>query len=127
LGCEIVDDLRIPAITASAGPISHADVLNQMRQSAVSLYVTLSECMPMVPLESISEGAPCIVGPGTELFTDDPALADLLVVKDPNDPVSIRQALTSVLDKHDDVSRQCADYLEVLNARSASDIAHFLE
>lgn len=126
LGCRIVDELRIPIAARFASPIPHADVLAQMRQTAVTLYVTLSECMPMVPLESIAQGAPCIVGPATELFTDDPCLDELLVVRDPTDPAAIRRCLDAVLDDRVLIQERCEGHLERLNARSEASLGAFL-
>lgn len=125
-GCRIVDELGIPMAAKFAAPIAHADLLAQMRQTAVTLYVTISECMPMVPLESMAQGAPCIVGPATELFTDDPELAELLVVGDPTDPVAIRRVLAGVLADRARLRGRCADFLEALNARSTASLAAFL-
>jgi hypothetical protein len=126
LGARVADELKIQTLVRFINPIPHADVLAHMRQTAASLYVTLSECMPMVPLESMAQGAPCVVGPATELFMDEPELADLLVVRDPNDPVAIRCALAGVLEDRTRLRERCADYLEALNARAARDLVAFL-
>jgi glycosyltransferase involved in cell wall biosynthesis len=126
LGYRVVEELRIPTAAKFARPISHSDVLAQMRQTVATVYVTLSECMPMVPLESIAQGSPCVVGPATELFDDDPGLAALLVVKDPTDPAAIRRALAAVLDDRARLLERCTDYLESLNARASRTLTAFL-
>jgi hypothetical protein len=125
-GCRLADELRIPALSRSATPIPHADVRAQMRLTDATLYVTISECMPMVPLESMAEGTPCIVGPATELFMDDPGLGELLTVRDPTDPAAIRHTLSSVLDDHAAIRDRCSSFLEALNARSVSTLHAFL-
>lgn len=125
-GCRLVDELQIPSLSKSASPISNVDVRAQMRQTDVTLYVTLSECMPMVPLESMAEGTPCLVGPATELFIDDPGLGQLLTVCDPTNPEVIRLALARVLGDQDSLRSRCYEFLDSLNQRAAQSLQNFL-
>jgi len=43
-----------------------------------NLYVTLSECSPLLPLESLAQGAPCLVSPTSHLFRERTPAAELL-------------------------------------------------
>ncbi|MGN1379202.1 MAG: glycosyltransferase family 32 protein [Bacilli bacterium] len=55
------------------GPIPHDDLLKRLSKNDINFYVTFSECAPMIPLESLELGVPCITGnnhhywEGTEL------------------------------------------------------------
>jgi hypothetical protein len=126
LGRSVVEELRIPVASFSATPIAHASVLSEMRLTDLTLYVTLSECMPMVPLESIAQGTPCVVGPSTELFMEDSLLLEKLLVKDPSNPIAIRRTILEARDDLDRLRLRSADYLEALNARGRDTLLAFL-
>ena len=72
----------------------------------LNLYVTLSECSPMTPLESISLGVPCIVGPTTTFFDDSPLLRSTLVVPSPEDVGSIKATVDAALRNYDAVAEE---------------------
>ena len=96
-----------------------------MRQTNVTLHVTLSECMPLVPMESIACGVPCITGRGIR-FYDEPYLNERLMVDDPTDPPAIRRTIVAAMDDHDEVLRQSQAFLDRLAARAADSLARFL-
>lgn len=125
LGFRMVDELGVRTLSAFPQPIPHQQVLQEMRQTSLTLYVTLSECMPMVPLESIACGVPCIVGPATR-FYDEPYLTHRLMVDDPADPQAIRRKMTAAMDEHDEVLRQSLAFLERLSERAAESLTRFL-
>lgn len=127
LGRNVIDELRIPVASFSAKPIAHGSVMSEMRLTDLTLYVTLSECMPMVPLESIAQGTPCLIGPSTGLFTEDPLLFEKLIVKDPSNPVAIRRAILDARDDLDRLRLRSGDYLELLNARGRETLLAFLQ
>jgi len=81
----------------SAKPVPQAELPRLLRSMHLNLYVTLSECCPMLPQESLAEGAPCLLGPNSHLFEDSAYLRSRLVVEYPerNDVIAryIRQAL----------------------------------
>jgi glycosyltransferase involved in cell wall biosynthesis len=66
----------------------------------INMYVTISEASPMVPLESVSAGVPCLVGPSAILYNKDPYLRKMLVVSelDRTDRISyqLKQALKNM-------------------------------
>lgn len=125
-GCRLADELQIPTLSKSASPISNVDVRAQMRQTDATLYVTISECMPMVPLESMAEGTPCVVGPATDLFINDPDLGALLTVHDPTNPEAIHFTLTQVIEDHARIRERCYLFLDAVNQRSARTLQEFL-
>jgi len=74
------------------------------------LYVTLSECSPMLPLESFALGVPCLVGPSSHLFRDDPWLAPRLVVEDPLNSALIARKLDRLIAEREAVIAHYRDY-----------------
>ncbi len=64
--------------------LPEGELRERMGRTHVSLYVTQSECAPMLPFESMAAGVPCLIGPTSHLFEDDPELAERLVVPYPD-------------------------------------------
>lgn len=69
-----------------------------MAQNDVNLYVTFTECSPVVPLESLEMGVPCITGNNHHYFKDS-KLYDYLVVKSEDDINEIAQKIKLCLEK----------------------------
>lgn len=61
--------------------LNRTQLLTRMAQNNVNLYVTFTECSPMIPLESFEVGVPCIIGNNTDFFKGS-KLNDLVVVKE---------------------------------------------
>ena len=82
--------------------VSHGQMDSQyfatvLQRMTVNLYITISEASPMVPLESISRGVPCLVGPSAILYNRDPILKNALVVGDIDRPGVISAKLKDVI------------------------------
>lgn len=82
---EVAALVGVPYRQLSTGPVPQAEMPSALGRMHVNLYVTLSECAPMLPLESLAAGVPCLVGPNTTYFEDFPELSRHLVVAMPDD------------------------------------------
>jgi len=98
-----------------------------MRLMHVNLYVTLSECCPMLPLESLSEGTPCLTGPNSHLFRDDRYLFDRLVVPFPDSGAAIREKALQALEERDAIIAAYAQWAPEYNQRAQQSVSDFLE
>jgi hypothetical protein len=103
---SLVSTFAVPHVRVHEGPLPHAQLLSWMAKMDLNLYVTLSECSPMTPLESISLGVPCIVGPTTTFFDDSPLLRSTLVVPSPEDVGSIKATVDAALRNYDAVAEE---------------------
>lgn len=72
--------------------LSRAELLKRMAQNDVNLYVTFSECAPMLPLESLEVGVPCILGNNNHYFKNN-ELEKLLVVDKEDNVEEIKQKI----------------------------------
>ena len=63
----------------------------------INLYVTLSECLPLTPLESYLVGVPCLASRTSVLFRDDPELWDLSTVDELDNPRAVAAAAARLL------------------------------
>ncbi len=91
--------------TVSDEPITslkRKDLLNRMAQNELNLYVTFTECSPMIPLESFELGVPCIIGNNTDLFKDG-KLNEMLVVKEEDSIDEIYDKINMVLDNKEEI------------------------
>jgi hypothetical protein len=85
-GLALVSALDVPFLQVFEDPIPHERLLREISSTAVSLYVTISECSPMLPIESFAQGVPCLIGPSSHLFRDHAQLREMLVVEQPYNP-----------------------------------------
>ena len=61
-------DIKIDGIDHA---IPRKELLERMANNDVNLYVTMSECAPMLPLESLELGVPCITGNNHHYFKNE--------------------------------------------------------
>ncbi len=103
VGRQVVAELRLPVRRLWPGALPRALLYREMSATLATLYVTLSDCSPMLPLESFALGVPCIVGPSSHLFRHDEKLKEWLVVTDPQSPAAIAKKLERVAADRTDV------------------------
>ena len=98
----LTQDLQIPYLSHCQAEIrQHLPRANTFFQRLLSqmdlnLYVSLSECQPMIALESISAGVPCIISDTSTIYDHAPD-RDLLVCKEPDSADAIRNCIGRVL------------------------------
>ena len=78
--------------TGVSGNIPRRDLIRRMSLNDVNLYVTFSECSPMLPLESLEVGVPCITGNNHHYFKND-ELEKFLVVNQESNPIDIKNKI----------------------------------
>jgi glycosyltransferase involved in cell wall biosynthesis len=64
----------------------------------LNLYVSLSECQPLTPIESYAAGVPCLMSRTSAVFRDDPELWALTAVDEADDPEAIAAAARRLLE-----------------------------
>jgi hypothetical protein len=85
----------------------------------LNLYVTLSECHPLSPVESYLSGVPCLLSRTSALFRDDPDLWESVTVSEADDPVAIAAASERLLADADDVVPLARRWIERADAEAA--------
>jgi hypothetical protein len=107
--------------------VPQSQILGKLAQMDLNLYVTLSECAPMLPLESLSVGVPCLFGPNSHYFEDHPYLHSRLVVSYPDDPLTIAGYIERALPEREEIVNAYIEYAPGYNARSQQSLSDFLE
>lgn len=64
----------------------------------LNLYVTLSECHPLTPIESYLSGVPCLISRTSAVFADDPDLIALTAVAEADNPSAIAAGAERLLE-----------------------------
>lgn len=78
-------------------PIPSEQLFAEMKDTALSLYVTASECSPILPLESFAQGVPCIVGANSHLYEGNEILSKHLIVENIGSPGEIAERIRSAM------------------------------
>lgn len=90
-------------------PVPREEILARMAKNDINLYVTFSECAPMVPLESLEVGVPCISGNNHHFFKDTP-LEKYLVVNNETDVEEIAEKIKLCIENKDKILKLYQDF-----------------
>ena len=124
---EVVETFGIPAGELHAAPLPHDRLSAAIRRTHLSLYVTFSECCPMLPLESLQLGVPCLVGPVSHLFEDNQFLTDRLVVPQPDRADVIAKFIERAFADREEIVAEYARYAPAYNALARRSVEKFLD
>lgn len=107
--------------------IDQRDMPATLASMHLNLYVTLSECSPMVPLESLAVGSPCLFGPTSHLFEDNPYLHSRLVVPYPDRAFEIAKYIEQALAERNQIIAAYQKYAPGYNKQARQSVCDFLE
>jgi hypothetical protein len=98
----VMADPQVPYLSPNdltvCGELPRAEFLQILTAMDISFNVTLSECHPMMPMESYRLGVPCLISNTSDLFTDDPELHELTTVNQADNPSAIASAASRLLE-----------------------------
>jgi hypothetical protein len=97
-------------------PLPQDEMPQALAAMDLNLYVTLSECCPMLPLESLSVGVPCLFGPNSHLFEDHDYLYSRLVVPYPDRSDVIHKMIIVALRERERIVDEYRSYAKAYNA-----------
>ncbi len=86
----------------SSMAVSRDELLKRMASNDVNLYVTFTECSPMIPLESFELGVPCVIGNNTDFFKNS-KLNDMLVVKEEDSIDEIYEKINIAIENKEEI------------------------
>lgn len=91
------------------------ELLRAIAQTDITLYITNTECSPMVALESLALNVPCLVGPTSSLYEDDPYLDKWLTVNKVDCPYTIAQHIKQLEPHLNDIKNHLPTFVEKYN------------
>ena len=108
-------------------PLPRAELLEAMSKMHLNLYVTFHECAPMLPLESLSVGVPCLLGPVSHYFEDEPYLHQRLVVPYPDRAEVVAAYAQRAIDEREKIISAYKQYAPEYHQRCKILLQNFLE
>lgn len=106
--------------------LARDELIKRMSQNDANLYVTFSECAPMLPLESFEMKVPCITGNNHHYFKNS-ALEKHLVVTNEDNPLEIKEKLIDCLKNKEEILKLYQEFNNKNLKESEKQIKDFLE
>ncbi len=113
-------------ITGSNNHIKREELLKKMSQNDINIYVTFSECAPMLPIESLEVGTICITGSNHHYFNGS-KLFDYLVVEREDDVIAIYEKIKYALENKEKIFELYKEWKKQNDILSIKSVEAFLE
>jgi hypothetical protein len=125
---SIVEFCELFEINAThLGALPQIEMPTFLASNTINLNVTLSECAPMLPLESLAEGVPCLFGPNNHYFSDHPYLRSRLVVDTPDSETRIARFARVAIEERHKIITEYREYAKNYNIEAMKSFEAFLE
>ncbi|MBI4733854.1 MAG: hypothetical protein HY779_03415 [Rubrobacteridae bacterium] len=121
------DYVKTLARVVEHGWMTPEEAFKLMSSMTLNFYISLSECFPMVVIESLATLTPCLTSNTSNVYDYDLSLKDYLVVNELDNPIAIRDAAERVLRDYDVVVDKIKNYLPVLGDKIDDSIEQFLK
>ncbi len=113
-------------IIGSDSHLKREDLLLRMAQRDIVLYVTFSECAPMLPIESLEAGTICIMRHNHHYFKNS-KLHDYLVVEREDDVIAICEKIENALKNKDEIFKLYKEWKKQNDEESKISVEEFLK
>ena len=100
-------------------------LLRKMSENDINLYVTFSECAPMLPIESMEVGTLCISGNNHHYFKGT-KLEEYLIVDREDDVIEIAEKIRYALDNKDEIFKLYNEWKKDYDIQSKKSVDDFL-
>lgn len=101
------------------GELPWADFVALQGSVDINLYVSLSECHPMSPMESYLAGVPCLTSRTSEVFASDLELWDITTVAEADNPVAIAEAARRLLADSEEAVKRATTWIRQADIAAA--------
>lgn len=122
---EVAHNLGLK-VTGVDKALPRKELLKRMARNTVNLYVTFSECAPMLPIESFEAGTVCITGNNHHYFTDT-ELEEYLVVDNEESPVMIAEKLENAIKNEQKIKEMYKKWKKNYDKESKKSAKEFIE
>ena len=112
-------------ITGKDKGVKREELLARMSQNDINLYITFSECSPMLPLESMEMGVVCLLGDNNHYFGNT-ELEKYLVVSREDDVICIANKIQQALENKDKILELYRKWKEEHDIKSSESVSKFL-
>ena len=109
------------------GILPKDEFLKLYNQLDINLYISMTECFPMVAIESMQYGVPCLISDTSDVYAFNPKLKSALTVSTIDSPIGISKKINEVIENYSEIQREIKDYLPVLKCEVEKSITEFLK
>ena len=113
-------------VTGIDKPVPRDELLKRMSKNTMNLYVTFSECAPMLPIESFEVGTICLTGNNHHYFKNT-ELEKYLVVNNEESPVEIAEKIQLCIKNKQEVLKLYKDWKKQNDKNSSISAEVFLK
>lgn len=106
--------------------LAREELIRRMENNTVNLYVTFSECAPLIPLESLEVQVPCIVGDNNHYFTNT-KLENYLVVKSEDSIDEIAEKINLCVENRDTIIELYNEWKKDYDIESKKSVESFIK
>ena len=114
------------AISGLSTPISREKLLERMAKNDINFYVTFSECAPLIPLESLELGVPCITAHNHH-YWEGTELEKYLIVNENDDIIKIYNQAKYCLENKEKILNLYKKWKKEYDKESKKSVERFLE
>lgn len=113
-------------VTGINKPIPRNELIERMAKNTLNLYVTFSECAPMLPLESFETDTICLVGNNNHYFKNT-ELEEYLVISNEEDPVEISKKIKKSIKEKDKIINLYKEWKKSNDKLCEKSVKEFIE
>lgn len=106
-------------------PIEREQLLLRLSENDINLYVTFVECAPMLPLESLEMGVPCITS-NNHHYWEGTELEKYLIVNAPDNIIEIKKQIDLVLKNKETILKIYKEWKRKYDKQVKESIESFL-
>ena len=107
-------------------PLPREELLKRMSKNTLNLYVTFSECAPMLPIESFEVGTVCLTGNNHHYFKNT-ELEKYLVVDNEESPIAIAKKIKLCIKEKDKILKLYKEWKKENDKLSVKSVKEFIE
>jgi len=113
-------------VTGIDNAIPRDELLKRMAKNTINLYVTFSECAPMLPLESFETGTICLTGNNHHYFKNT-ELEKFLVINNEESPIEIAKKLELCIENREKIIKLYKVWKKQNDELSKQSVKEFIE
>ena len=102
------------------------ELLERLQHNDVNLYITFTECSPMLPLESFEMGVPCLVGNNNDYFTNT-ELGEYVIVSREDDPEYIKEKILLCIENKEKIMKLYYKWKKDFDIKCKEKVQHFID
>ena len=111
-------------VIGESKPIPREELLKRVAKNDINIYVTFVDCAPLLPLESLELGVPCITS-NNHHYWEGTKLEEYLIVNEPDNIIAIKNKIEYVLANKDKILKYYADWKKDYDIEAKNTVEEF--